>query len=112
MFACFVQANNRVEWFVDVEDSARLIVIALTHSRVENERLFGVAELFDFNLVLATFRKLYPKRKFHDDFPDAGRNLSVFEGRERANDLLKQFWGRGYLSLEESLAANARQVAE
>lgn len=97
---------------MDVEDSARLQVIAMTHPQVVNERLFGVAELFDFNMVLASLRKLYPERKFHDVFPCPGRNLSVFEGRERANDLLKGLWGRGYLTLEESLAASARQVAD
>jgi len=95
-----------------VEDTGRLHVVAMTHPKVANERLFGAAEVFDFNMVLAIFRKLCPEEKFHADFPSPGQNLSVFEGRGRAEDLLKEYWGRGYLSLEQSIAATLKQVAE
>lgn len=95
-----------------MEDTARLHVLAMTHPKVTNERLFGVAEIFDFNMVLESFRRLYPKKTFHENFPSPGQNLSVFEGRERSDELLKGFSGRGFLTLDECIAANVRPIAE
>jgi len=94
-----------------VEDVGRLHVLAMTHPKVANERLFGAAEIFDFNMILAMFRKLNPEMKFHDDFQSPGEYLFTFEGRDRADDLLKLVFGRGFLPLEESVAATVRQIA-
>lgn len=39
-------ANNTIEWFIDVQDSARLHVAALANPDFENERIIGYAEHF------------------------------------------------------------------
>ena len=52
--------------------------------------------------MLAVFRKLYPKHKFVDDYPDLGRDLSkVANGR--AEELVKRFDRPGWTGLEQSL---------
>lgn len=93
-----------------MEDIGRLHVLAMTHPKVASERLFGAAEIFDFNMILTIFRKLHPEMKFHDDFHSPGEYLFTFEGRDRADDLLKLVFGRGFLTLEESIAAAVRQI--
>lgn len=98
------------EYFIDVEDTARLHVLAMTHPGVVNERLFGVAELFSFNSLLDALRKLFPQRKFREAFPPQAKNLIVFKGKSRADDLMKQLSGRGLLTLEESIATTLQQV--
>lgn len=36
------------EWFIDVQDDARLHVAAITNGDVSNERIFGFAEPFNW----------------------------------------------------------------
>ncbi|KAF2814725.1 NAD(P)-binding protein [Mytilinidion resinicola] len=92
------------QWFVDVQDDARLHVAALIYEDVKAERLFAFAQPFNWNDILAFFRKLYPGRKFHADFPDLGRDLSKV-ANERAEELLKRFGQPGWTSLEDSIKA-------
>lgn len=71
---------------------------------MKNERLFSFAHPYTWNDILAVFRKLYPNRKFIDDTPNLGQDLSrVANGR--AEELVRRFGLPGWTSLEESVDA-------
>jgi hypothetical protein len=95
-----------IEYFVDVEDVGIIHLIALTNPDVQSERIFAYAEPFEWNQVLAIFRKNFPDKKFHDDFPGIGKDISTIARRERAVGLLKEFGREGFRGLEESLMMN------
>jgi hypothetical protein len=43
---------------------------------VQNEQLFAFAAPYNWNDMLAAFRKLFPARKFIDVIPNLGRDLT------------------------------------
>jgi len=96
--------NFPPQYFVDVQDTARLHVSALVNPNVENERLFAFAEPFNNNDLLRTLRKLRPDRQFPEEWTDDKvRDLSIVKN-ERSIELLKKDFGRpGFTSLEESI---------
>jgi hypothetical protein len=100
-----------LEYFVDVEDVAILHLIALINPEVKHERIFGYAEPFNFNQMLAIFRKNFPDKQFHEDFPGIGKDISTITARERAIALLKEFGRDGFRGLEESLLMNVEVVS-
>lgn len=94
-----------IEWYIDVQDCARVHVAGLLDPAVHDERLFAFAGQFNFTDVIGIFRKLRPDRKLPDPPANEGRDLSDIKPSKRAEDLIKEFFGRpGWVSLEESLA--------
>lgn len=91
------------EHFIDVQDNARLHLIALTNPSVKNERLFGFAAPYNWNDILAILRELYPDKKIVDDIPDIGKDLS-HPPSERAEALLKEFGQPGWTTLKDSIS--------
>lgn len=95
-------AYNPPQYYINVQDNARVHVGALIYPDVNSERLFTFAHPFNWNDILAVFRKLYPDRHFMEDMPELGRDLSkVANGR--AEEILKQFGRPGWTSLEDSI---------
>ncbi|KAF2644862.1 dihydroflavonol-4-reductase [Massarina eburnea CBS 473.64] len=98
------------QYFISTEDCALLHISALIYAEVGPERVFGFAAPWDFNQLLAVYRKEYPTRTFPDDVPGL-----VTDGtkppRERAEEVLK--WvkegGEGWDSLEKSVKEMAEQ---
>ncbi|KAH7076218.1 NAD-P-binding protein [Paraphoma chrysanthemicola] len=88
--------------FINTNDNALLHVGALLHPEVQNERLFGFAEPYSWNSILAILRKLYPGQKLPEDLPGLGKDLS-HPPKERSEFVLKGFGQDGYKGLEESL---------
>ena len=76
---------------------------ALLHQEVSGERIFAWASPFNWNVVLAAFRRMYPERKFIDDADGLWDDLAVVEPVKRAELLLKEMGQPGFTSLEESL---------
>ncbi|XMA12422.1 hypothetical protein WAI453_005213 [Rhynchosporium graminicola] len=97
------------EFAIDTIDSARLHLSALLDTTVENQRLFGYAEPYTWNEILAIFRRLYPDRNFMDDLVDAGRDLSTVTN-ERTAEVLRRFGKPGLTTLEESIKAATEQI--
>ncbi|KAH8655887.1 hypothetical protein BX600DRAFT_470467 [Xylariales sp. PMI_506] len=95
---------NPPQYYINVQDNARVHVAATIYEDVEGERLFTFAYPYTWNDILAVFRKLYPQRKFIDDIPDLGQDLSKV-ANERAEELLRRFGFPGWTSLEESVKA-------
>lgn len=90
------------QWMVNVKDTARLQVAGLIDPDVENERILGFAEPFNWNDILACLRKIYPEKKFPEDIKDEPRDLSKPEN-SRGAALLKAFGRPRWTSLEESV---------
>ncbi len=90
------------QYFINIEDDAAVHIAALIYGDVKNERLFAFAYPYNWNDVLASFRKLYPNRKYRDDIPGQGRDLSKV-ANERAEELLKRLTGHGWTSLEDTI---------
>jgi len=97
--------------FVDVRDDARLHVAALLHPEVRSERIFAFAEAKNAERVVAVLRKAFPERTF--DLPGGlGKDLSVVEGKERAEGLLKWLGRKGWIGLEECYAETGLALLE
>ena len=103
MFSPF--ANARQEYFVNVQDNARLHLAALIHPDVENERIYAFADPYNWNDLLATFRELYPDRKFIDDLPNLRHDLSIVKTKPRSEQLLRDLGRPGFTGLKESVKA-------
>ncbi|KAF4624525.1 hypothetical protein G7Y89_g13647 [Cudoniella acicularis] len=62
--------NLPPQYYIDIQDTARLHVAGLTIPDVKNERLFAFATPFNWNNVLRIMRKLRPDHQFIDDYED------------------------------------------
>jgi len=90
------------QYFIDVRDNAKLHIAALVKS-TPNDRLWGFAEPFNWNTVLAIFRKLWPEKTFPDDITGLGWDESTLP-TESALEALKEVYGQsGWTSLETTL---------
>lgn len=91
------------QFYVDVRDDAKLHVAALVDPDTDRERLFGFANEYNWNKVLAVFRKMFPDRKFISDIPDLATDKSI-PPTESALKALKDVYGQnGWTSMETSL---------
>lgn len=80
-------------------------VAALLNTKVKNERIFGFAGPYTWNGVLAVLRSLYPGKTFPEDLPVSEiSKMSV--PNERAEELLKEVFGKGWVSFEDSVKEN------
>jgi nucleoside-diphosphate-sugar epimerase len=96
------------QWFVDVRDDAKLHVAALVDPACDGQRIFAFAQPYNWNDILAIFRKLEPDKSFLVD-REQGRDLSEVPNGE-AEELLKKHYGHGWTSLEESIRQNVGPV--
>lgn len=94
--------NNPPQYFINVQDNARVHVAALLYEDVKNERLFSWAAPYNWNDILAVFRKWNPEMKFMDDIPGLGRDLSRV-ANERAEEMIRRLGREGWTSLEQSV---------
>lgn len=93
------------QYFIDAVDCARLHVAALVHPDAKDERFLGHAEPWNWNDVLAMFRKWFPDRQFPNDM-QLGRDISTVENG-KSLELLRGVYGQErWTSLEESVKAN------
>jgi nucleoside-diphosphate-sugar epimerase len=98
------------QWFSDVVDTAKLHVAACVDSTVKNERIIGYGEAFNWNDVLAVFRRAVPDGGFIEDL-DLGRDLGQVDNT-RGVGLLKKLYGIGWTSLDESIRANVASFTD
>ncbi|GAB7341869.1 hypothetical protein MBLNU457_g0187t1 [Dothideomycetes sp. NU457] len=94
-------ARSYPRHFVDVGDDARLHVAALLHPDVKGERVFAFAEAKNAERTVAVLSKAFPERRFELK-GGMGEDLSVIEGKERAEELLKWLGRKGWVGMEES----------
>lgn len=80
-------------------------VAALLDTKVKNERIFGFAAPFTWNGILAILSSLYPGKTFPEDLPVSEvSKMSV--PNERGEQLLKEVFGKGWVSLEDTVKEN------
>lgn len=95
------------QWFVNVQDTAKLHVAALVDEDIKSERIFAFAHTYNWNQLLGILRKLRPQRKFTEDIKDDSQDLSTVTKRPRAVEILNKNFGQSdWTSLEESVKAN------
>ncbi|KAJ6454090.1 NAD-P-binding protein [Mycena vitilis] len=95
------------QWYINVVDAARLHVAALIDPSCNGKRYFAFAAPFNWNDVLAILRKQNPGRKFMEDIPDLGRDLSEIPN-QGAEALLNKHYQTGFTSFEETIKENSR----
>ncbi|KAL2688938.1 hypothetical protein Neosp_002988 [[Neocosmospora] mangrovei] len=99
------------EYFVDVQDTAKLHVAGTIFSDVQGERVFAWAEPWNFDTVLAILRRQNPNKTFIKDF-QSGRDLSdVEKPRSRSIRLLERLGKPSFTSLEDSVRLNSQDLA-
>lgn len=100
-----------IDFYVDVQDNARLHVAALLHPQVSSERIFAYAAPYTWKDVQTTLAKLYPSKTFVPEIEASKLDRSDIELAPRAENLLKEMGRPGWTSLEDSLLANTRDLA-
>jgi len=103
------QLNRPQEHFINVVDDAKLHVIALAHPDLQGRRLIGMAERAPISKIVGILKKLYPERQF-EYFEDEGEDKITNGMKEEVENLLKDAYGHGYTSLEESIRQNAIEL--
>ncbi|UNI19497.1 hypothetical protein JDV02_005679 [Purpureocillium takamizusanense] len=97
------------QYFVNVQDTARLHVAAAILPEVKNERIFAYAGRFNWDTVLDILRKHNPEREFLSNF-HGGQDSNVIQPAARAEELLRQIGRAGWTSLEDSIVANTADL--
>ncbi|EXJ89397.1 hypothetical protein A1O3_02464 [Capronia epimyces CBS 606.96] len=100
------------QWFVNVRDCARLHVAALLDPSIVSRRIFAFAEPVNWTDAVKILRELRPDNKKIPDPPiNEGRDLSEILPRDKAEDILKSFYGaKGWTSLRDSIAAGIEDL--
>ncbi|KAH6649402.1 hypothetical protein F5144DRAFT_521739 [Chaetomium tenue] len=99
------------DFFVDVQDNARLHVAALIHPGVLGERIFAYAQPYTWRGIQRTIQGLYPDRAFSGDIEDAELDASHIVPAPRAEVLLKDMGRPGWTDLKESVKINVDDFA-
>lgn len=101
-----------LEWFVDVEDVARLFTISLLDSAVSSERIFAFGESKNWTDIINILRELQPKNSLIPAPSDKeGRDLAQILPRQRAIKLLQTFYGQTEMtSIATSIAKGIMEV--
>lgn len=73
--------------------------------RVANERIWAVSAPFNWNDVLAIFRRQNPGKTFPKDLDNDERDLSEIDNA-RGTEILKALGRPGWRNLEESIKEN------
>lgn len=98
--------DNLLEWFVDVEDVARLCIVGLLDETAKSERIFAFGEQFSWTDVVNALRELRPNNtKIPAPPANEVRDRTEVLPRIRAKKLLREFYGQpDFISAKESLA--------
>ncbi|KAH8194207.1 hypothetical protein TruAng_011629 [Truncatella angustata] len=97
---------------IDVKDVALLHVAAVLDRECDGARLQAWAEYCNMNDILAILRRLYPRRKFMDDFPNQTK-LSITTDYDQQLALLKKWGGQDrWTSLEQSVIDEVKGVVK
>lgn len=105
------QLIKMLDFFVDVQDNARLHVAALIHPGVLNERIFAYAQPYTWRGVQRAVQALYPNKSFSGNIEDIELDASQIDRAPRAETLLKDMGRPGWTSLEESVRMNVEDLA-
>ncbi|PIG87848.1 hypothetical protein AARAC_009849 [Aspergillus arachidicola] len=93
------------QWYVDVEDVARLCLVGLLDPSVQSERIFAFAQQMNWFDSVSILRQLHPKKTLIPDVPGEDiRDRTDVLPQGRAEELLRTFYGLpGWTSIRDSL---------
>lgn len=96
---------NLAEWYVDVEDLARLCAVGLSDPSAQSERIFAFAQQMNWFDAVSLLQQLRPKNTLIPDVPEENiRGRRDVLPRGRAEELLRTFYGLpGWTSIRDSL---------
>ncbi|GJN86896.1 NAD dependent epimerase/dehydratase [Purpureocillium lilacinum] len=97
------------QYFIDVQDCARLHVAATVLPGVQGERIFGFAGRFNWVDVLDILRRQNPERSFTQKVA-GGWDRREIEPRARAEEMLCAMGQEGWTSLEQSVWQNTEHL--
>lgn len=103
-------ANRSPEHYINVTEDAKLHIVALAHPDVEFERIFAIKEPFNFNILIKALREAYPDKTWEDFPEDQGEDLSIVEPSRRAEELLKEAYGHGFVDLLTTVKQNTAKI--
>jgi nucleoside-diphosphate-sugar epimerase len=94
------------EWFVNVQDCARLHIAALLDPAINHQRIFAFAEPVNWTDAVRILREIRPQNsKIPDPPPNELEDLSQIKPRDKAEAILHDFWGQnGWTNLYDSIA--------
>jgi len=94
-----------VEYYIDVEDVARLCLIGLLDETVKYKRIFAFVEKTNWTDTVTMLRELRPSNKRIPDPPkNELRDCTEVLPRGRGEALLREFYGlSGFTSVKNSL---------
>jgi hypothetical protein len=96
--------------YINVRDVALLHVAAVLDPEVSYRRIHECAQPFNWNIILATMRELYPKKYFVDNLPNMGQLVGTVEDG-LGLQLMKKWGGQeGWTSLVEGIKQNLEDV--
>ncbi|KAI1338536.1 hypothetical protein F5Y15DRAFT_424757 [Xylariaceae sp. FL0016] len=93
------------QYYVNAQDVGYLHVAAAILPEVKDERIFGFAGRFNWDMILEIMRKHAPDRNLPGNF-DGGEDPNEIAGRPRAEELLRQLGRPGWISLEDTILMN------
>ncbi|TIC91525.1 Aldehyde reductase 2 [Colletotrichum higginsianum] len=99
------------QYFVDAQDAGTLHVAAAVLADVQDERIFGFAEPYNWDRILGILRRQNPDHSFPDDFEGSAYPHTI-KPRDRAEELLKIMGRPGWTSLEDSLLQNTEHLRQ
>lgn len=85
---------NLAEWYVDVEDLARLCAVGLSDPSAQSERIFAFAQQMNWFDAVSLLQQLRPKNTIFPDVPEENiRGRRDVLPRGRAEELLRTVYG-------------------
>ncbi|KAF4448399.1 hypothetical protein F53441_8207 [Fusarium austroafricanum] len=103
--------NASPQYFIDVQDDAKLHVAGTLLTDVQGERIFPWAETWNLDQILVILREQNSNRNFVKNFQSMQYLADVEKPRLRAIQLLQALGERGFISLEESIRLNSEHFA-
>ncbi|KAF4472987.1 aldehyde reductase 2 [Fusarium albosuccineum] len=97
------------QYYIDNEDTGRLHVAAVALPHVQEQRIFGFAERFSWDVILEILRKNQPDREFPANF-SGGEDPNEIQPRGKAEQLLRELGRPGWTSLDESIRRNVEDI--
>ncbi|KAL4860831.1 hypothetical protein BDV12DRAFT_204653 [Aspergillus spectabilis] len=94
------------QYYIDVQDDARLHLAALLLPDVKNDRILGYAGVYTVNSLLAILRRQFPEKKIIEDIPNEKVDLTQVQGSAKSEELLKTLGRLGWTTIEESIRLN------
>ncbi|KAL2194438.1 hypothetical protein P885DRAFT_42573 [Corynascus similis CBS 632.67] len=103
--------DEPIDFFVDVQDNARIHVAALIHPEVQDQRIFAYAAPYTWRNVQRVIQMLYPGKVLDKYIADAEPDKSEIIPAARAEALLKDMGRLGWTSLEDCVRMNTEDLA-